>query len=73
MLLKTLAVSLLVVVGAVQAQAVILGYPSLYEVPDVNSREVKRWLKQVDLSGAPKIPLNVGEVPGCPTEPFPDR
>ncbi|KAF9370696.1 chitin deacetylase [Podila verticillata] len=73
MLLKSLAVSLLVAVGAIHAQAVIPGYPPLYEVPDVNSREVKRWLKQIDLSGAPKIPLNVGEVPPCPTEPFPDR
>lgn len=73
MLLKILAVSLIVVVGAVQAQAIIPGYPPLYQVPDVNSREVKHWLKQVDLSGAPKVPLNTGEPPSCPTEPFPDR
>ncbi|KAF9390191.1 hypothetical protein CPB97_009758 [Podila verticillata] len=73
MLLKTLEVSLLGVVGAIHAQAVILEYPPLYEVPDVNPREVKRWLKQIDLSGTPNIPLSVEDVPGCPTDPLPDR
>ncbi|KAG0076292.1 chitin deacetylase [Podila epicladia] len=71
MLLKSFAVSLLAV-AAVNAQvAVIPGYPPIDQVPDVNSPEVKHWLKQIDLRGAPKIPVNNGDPPTCPTVPFP--
>lgn len=71
MLLKSLAVSLLVVATVNAQVAVIPGYPPIDQVPDVNSPEVKRWLKQIDLRGAPKIPVNNGDPPTCPTVPFP--
>ncbi|KAG0344227.1 chitin deacetylase [Podila humilis] len=73
MLLKNIAASLAVLVAVTAQTAVIPGYPPINEVPDVNSPEVRAWLKQVDLRGAPKIPLNNGDPPTCPNEPFPER
>ncbi|KAK3805717.1 MAG: hypothetical protein JOS17DRAFT_768253 [Linnemannia elongata] len=49
------------VLATVQAQ--LKGYPPSEKVPDVKSAQVKAWLKEVDLSGAPKIPIAKG-IPG---------
>ncbi|KAF9924138.1 chitin deacetylase [Linnemannia zychae] len=41
-------------------------YPPSSAVPSVDHPQVKQWLSEIDLKGAPKIPLNVGEPPDCP-------
>ncbi|KAF9351715.1 chitin deacetylase [Mortierella sp. AD094] len=41
-------------------------YPPQSAVPPVDSPQVKKWLSEIDLSGAPSISLNSGEPPNCP-------
>ncbi|KAF9912028.1 chitin deacetylase [Lobosporangium transversale] len=66
LLLKTFSLSLLAL-SAVYAEAqAISGYPPIDQVPDINSPEVQAWLKEIDLSRAPKIPLGEGDPPLCP-------
>ncbi|KAF9371750.1 chitin deacetylase [Podila verticillata] len=36
-------------------------------VPSVTSPEVRQWLSEIDLSGAPSIETNTGDPPECPT------
>ncbi|KAF9092856.1 chitin deacetylase [Mortierella sp. AM989] len=43
-------------------------YPPPSAVPPVDSPQVKKWLSEIDLSGAPSISLNSGEPPSCPDE-----
>ncbi|KAF9945954.1 chitin deacetylase [Mortierella alpina] len=42
-------------------------FPKDAEVPDVAHPQVKEWLSQIDLSGAPSIEANSGEPPDCPS------
>ncbi|KAG0076827.1 chitin deacetylase [Podila epicladia] len=60
-------------VALVSAQTPLTGYPPVNKVPDVNSPEVQAWLKEIDLTGAPTIPLHKGEPPACPNPPIPDE
>ncbi|KAF9178178.1 chitin deacetylase [Haplosporangium sp. Z 767] len=65
---------LLLALAAVNADIqVIPGYPPIDQVPDTNSPQVRAWLKEIDLSRAPKVPLNAGDPPTCPTVPFPAK
>ncbi|ORZ28899.1 hypothetical protein BCR41DRAFT_289581, partial [Lobosporangium transversale] len=41
-------------------------YPTQNAVPPIDSPEVQRWLKELDLSGAPAFQLNTGAPPACP-------
>ncbi|KAG0354075.1 hypothetical protein BC939DRAFT_524305 [Gamsiella multidivaricata] len=41
-------------------------YPPFNAVPPTNSSQVKAWLKEIDLSGAPILKLNHGLPPTCP-------
>ncbi|KAF9197752.1 chitin deacetylase, partial [Haplosporangium sp. Z 27] len=41
-------------------------YPAFSAVPPVDSPQVKKWLSEIDLSGAPSFPPNSGEPPTCP-------
>ncbi|KAF9578956.1 chitin deacetylase [Lunasporangiospora selenospora] len=43
-------------------------YPSPSAIPPTDSDQVKKWLSEIDLSGAPSIPHNVGEPPSCPAK-----
>ncbi|KAG0045899.1 chitin deacetylase [Gryganskiella cystojenkinii] len=40
-------------------------YPPRGRVPPLDSPEVKQWLQEIDLSGAPTLALNKGEPPSC--------
>lgn len=62
------------VLATVQAQ--LKGYPPSDKVPDVKSAQVKAWLKEVDLSGAPKIPIakgRPGDAPKCNKRQLPNE
>ncbi|KAG0284802.1 chitin deacetylase [Linnemannia gamsii] len=62
------------VLATVQAQ--LKGYPPSEKVPDVKSAQVKAWLKEVDLSGAPKIPIakgRPGDAPKCNKRQLPNE
>jgi hypothetical protein len=48
-------------------------YPAVNQVPPVNSPEVIAWLKEIDLTGAPTIPLHKGDPPPCPNPPIKDE
>ncbi|ORZ27905.1 hypothetical protein BCR41DRAFT_317623 [Lobosporangium transversale] len=48
-------------------------YPAANQIPPVDSPEVQAWLKEIDLSGAPKIQLHKGSPPSCPNPPIPDE
>ncbi|KAF9181553.1 chitin deacetylase [Haplosporangium sp. Z 11] len=48
-------------------------YPKPNEVPPTNSPEVQAWLKEIDLTGAPDLPLHTGEPPECPNPPIPNE
>ncbi|KAG0210214.1 chitin deacetylase [Mortierella sp. GBA30] len=76
-MVKLFATSLTIVVlslAVVKAQEpiVIANYPKINEIPPVTSPEVVAWLKEIDLSGAPNIPLRVGAPPACPAAPAAD-
>ncbi|KAG0378604.1 chitin deacetylase [Mortierella sp. AD032] len=64
---------LLLTIAAVKAQINIAAYPTVNEVPAINSPEVVAWLKEIDLTGAPKFPLNKGAPPLCPIPAIPDE
>ncbi|KAF9308956.1 chitin deacetylase [Podila horticola] len=58
-------------VALVSAQTPPLtGYPPVNQVPPVTSPEVQAWLKEIDLTGAPTIPLHTGDPPACPNPPI---
>ncbi|KAF9111418.1 chitin deacetylase [Mortierella sp. AM989] len=48
-------------------------YPAANQIPPTNSPEVQAWLKEIDLTGAPTIPLHKGNPPACPNPPIPDE
>ncbi|KAG0054246.1 chitin deacetylase [Gryganskiella cystojenkinii] len=48
-------------------------YPPVNAVPPINSPEVIAWLKEIDLTGAPAIPLHTGAPPACPNPPIPNE
>ncbi|KAH7057832.1 putative chitin deacetylase, partial [Linnemannia elongata] len=52
-------------VASAQAPIVNSDYPMPNEVPPTNSPEVLAWLKELDLTGAPDIPLRTGDPPNC--------
>ncbi|KAF9974957.1 chitin deacetylase [Actinomortierella ambigua] len=58
---------------AVANSQALTGYPPLNEIPDVKSPEVQAWLKEIDLKGAPAIPLHKGAPPVCPNPPIPNE
>ncbi|KAF9112686.1 chitin deacetylase [Mortierella sp. AM989] len=65
--------ALIYIIGAVYVQAGSspssgAKYPRAGVVPPTNSPEVKAWLKEIDLSEAPKIGLNHGAPPSCPAK-----
>ncbi|KAF9190579.1 chitin deacetylase [Haplosporangium sp. Z 767] len=62
----------LLTIAAVKAQTpiVIADYPPINEIPPTNSPEVQAWLKEIDLTGAPDLPLHVGAPPACPNPPI---
>ncbi|KAF9196295.1 chitin deacetylase [Haplosporangium sp. Z 11] len=41
-------------------------FPPASAVPAIDSPQVKKWLSEIDLSGAPKISPNSGDPPDCP-------
>ncbi|KAF9952732.1 hypothetical protein BGZ70_000499, partial [Mortierella alpina] len=43
-------------------------YPTANAIPPTNSPEVQQWLKEIDLTGAPQIPLRTGAPPSCPAK-----
>ncbi|KAG0079932.1 chitin deacetylase [Linnemannia elongata] len=47
-------------------------FPPSSAVPSVTHPQVQQWLAEIDLKGAPSIPLNVGEPPDCPAQVDPD-
>ncbi|KAF9994489.1 chitin deacetylase [Entomortierella chlamydospora] len=60
--------ALLLTISAVMAQINVADYPTINEVPPVTSAQVQAWLKEVDLSGAPNIPVLTapkGSPPAC--------
>lgn len=60
--------ALLLTISAVMAQINVADYPTINEVPPTTSAEVVAWLKEVDLSGAPAIPVLTapkGSPPAC--------
>ncbi|KAF9160642.1 chitin deacetylase [Actinomortierella ambigua] len=67
---STFAVIAFIAVANAQAMT---GYPKINEIPDVNSPEVQAWLKEIDLTGAPDIPLHKGAPPACPNPPIPNE
>ncbi|KAF9390392.1 chitin deacetylase [Podila verticillata] len=66
----TVLVLTLAVVKAQNTPIVVSQYPKINEVPPVNSPEVIAWLKEIDLTGAPTIPLHTGNPPACPNPPI---
>ncbi|KAG0356357.1 hypothetical protein BC939DRAFT_448247 [Gamsiella multidivaricata] len=48
-------------------------YPAPDKIPPINSPEVQAWLKEIDLTGAPSIPLHTGQPPSCPNPPIADE
>ncbi|KAG0291851.1 chitin deacetylase [Dissophora globulifera] len=48
-------------------------YPTANAVPPIDSPEVVAWLKEIDLTGAPTIPLHTGDPPVCPNPPIVDE
>ncbi|KAF9102854.1 chitin deacetylase, partial [Mortierella sp. GBA35] len=50
----------------------IAEFPATSAVPPVNHPQVQQWLSEIDLTGAPSIPLNVGDPPDCPAEVNPE-
>ncbi|KAK3820074.1 MAG: family 4 carbohydrate esterase [Benniella sp.] len=48
-------------------------YPAANKVPPVDSPQVQQWLKEIDLTGAPNIPLHKGDPPNCPNPPIKDE
>ncbi|KAG0328224.1 chitin deacetylase [Podila humilis] len=69
----TVLVLSLAVVKAQSTPIVISEYPKINEVPAINSPEVQAWLKEIDLTGAPAIPLHSGNPPSCPNPPIADE
>ncbi|KAF9396570.1 chitin deacetylase [Podila verticillata] len=63
---------LVLTVAMVKAQSAIniADYPPINEVPDTKSAQVQAWLKEIDLTGAPALPLHVGAPPACPNPPI---
>ncbi|KAF9925505.1 chitin deacetylase [Linnemannia zychae] len=61
---------LLLTIAAVKAQINPALYPKVNEIPPTNSPEVIAWLKEIDLTGAPSIPLHQGAPPACPNPPI---
>jgi len=63
---------LVLTVAMVKAQSpiVITDYPPINQVPDTKSAQVQAWLKEIDLTGAPALPLHVGAPPACPNPPI---
>lgn len=51
----------------------IKDFPPANQVPPVNSPQVQQWLKEIDLTGAPNIPLHKGDPPNCPNPPIKDE
>ncbi|KAF9148644.1 chitin deacetylase [Linnemannia schmuckeri] len=43
-------------------------FPPSSVVPSVTHPQVQQWLAEIDLKGAPSIPVNVGEPPDCPAK-----
>lgn len=68
----TIVVLSLAVVKA-QAPIVIANYPTINEVPPTNTPQVQAWLKEIDLTGAPTVPVRVGAPPPCAAPPHPDE
>jgi hypothetical protein len=66
--LTILVVSLALVKA--QEPIVITNYPKINEVPPIDSPEVIAWLKELDLTGAPDLPLHTGAPPVCPNPPI---
>ncbi|KAG0023458.1 chitin deacetylase [Podila clonocystis] len=66
----TSSIAALAMAALVSAQTPLTGYPPANQVPDVNSPEVQAWLKEIDLTGAPTIPLHKGDPPACPNPPI---
>ncbi|KAG0197484.1 chitin deacetylase [Mortierella sp. GBA30] len=67
-------VALAMTLAAVQAQ--LKGYPPADKVPDVKSAQVKAWLKEINLKGAPKIPIAKaapGDAPKCNKRQLPNE
>ena len=54
-----------------QEPIVIANYPKINDVPPIDSPEVIAWLKEIDLTGAPDLPLHKGDPPACPSPPNP--
>lgn len=47
-------------------------FPPSSAVPSITHPQVQQWLAEIDLKGAPSIPLNVGDPPDCPAKVDPD-
>ena len=69
--LTILVVSLALVKA--QEPIVVANYPKVNAVPPVDSPEVIAWLKEIDFTGAPAIPLHKGDPPSCPNPPIADE
>ncbi|GJJ71845.1 peptidoglycan-N-acetylglucosamine deacetylase [Entomortierella parvispora] len=69
--LTILVVSLALVKA--QEPIVVANYPKPNAVPPINSPEVIAWLKEIDLTGAPDLPLHKGDPPSCPNPPIPNE
>ncbi|KAG0357990.1 hypothetical protein BC939DRAFT_503231 [Gamsiella multidivaricata] len=67
------SLSILVLALAVVHAQVPSTYPPPNAVPDTKSPQVQAWLKEIDLTGAPNIPLHKGNPPSCPNPPIPDE
>ncbi|KAF9431857.1 chitin deacetylase [Entomortierella beljakovae] len=48
-------------------------YPAANAIPPIDSPEVQAWLKEIDLTGAPDLPLHKGNPPSCPNPPIKDE
>ncbi|KAF9429695.1 hypothetical protein BGZ94_009846, partial [Podila epigama] len=70
---SSITILVLSVTSAVVTAQGLTGYPEVNKVPDVNSPQVQAWLKEIDLTGAPTIPLHKGDPPECPNPPIPDE
>lgn len=71
------SVTVLVMATVIQAQTTIKIdaklYPTVNQIPPINSPEVIAWLKEIDLTGAPSIPLHTGDPPSCPKPAIPNE
>ncbi|KAG0210651.1 chitin deacetylase [Mortierella sp. GBA30] len=49
----------------------VSNYPAPKRIPSIYTPQVQQWLKEIDLTDAPDIPLRVGRPPACDVPPLP--